>query len=86
VAGFVRTWDDEQNSAESLVTRLRDVADDINHHHEWLITVTTGGESIWEGQGATSDQIATLRGAFDQLSTGLAGITWAYAQNLYRGT
>jgi hypothetical protein len=86
MAGFVRPWDDELNSAQSLITRLRDAADAVKHHQEWLTTVTAGGEAIWIGQGADADQIATLRGAFNQLSTGLAGVDWAYAQNLYRGT
>lgn len=82
---FVRPWDDELNTAMSLVTRLRDAVDSVKHHQEWLATVGADGDTVWEGQGAAANDIALLRGAFDQLNTGTAGITWDYAQNLYRG-
>lgn len=85
MAGFVSTWDAELNAAQSLVTRFRDAADAIRHHKEWLATVAADGELIWKGTGATTEQIATLRGAFDALNTGITGTDFSYAQNLYRG-
>jgi len=67
MAGITGPWDAELNTAGTYVVNLIRAVADLERHHNWLITVDASGEADWKTQGADDQQIATLRGAFDQL-------------------